>query len=157
MVVMGHPSAQNPKQVIQGLQLWRVGREEDQPQPWAMSSQQRGDLSRLFGTVEPGIVDEDDGLPSSGSRSTDERIAQGAERETIPAVSVQADRRAAAPIHGGKEVPFAIDPRGRDLPLPPGASSSGSGWAAEPAPFRPRRTDLPEAAGSFRAPRCGPF
>jgi hypothetical protein len=36
MVVMGHPSAQNPKQVIQGLQLWRVGREEDQLQPSAM-------------------------------------------------------------------------------------------------------------------------
>jgi hypothetical protein len=149
MVVMGHPSAQNPKQVIQGLQLWRVGREEDQPQPWAMSSQQRGDLSRLFGTVAPGIVDRDDGLPPSGPRSTDERIAQGAERETIPAVSVQADRRAAAPIHGGKEVPFATGSGLGSSAAAPGASSSGSGWAAEPALFRPRRTDLPEAAGSF--------
>jgi hypothetical protein len=158
MVVMGHPSAQNPKQVIQGLQLWRVGREEDQPQPWAMSSQQRGDLSRLFGTVEPGIVDENNGLPPSGPRSRDESIAQGAERETIPAVSVQADRRAAAPIHGGKEVPFAIGSRGRDLPLPPPSRpATGQGGQQGQLRFVLDVQIYPRRRAHFERLGAGPF
>jgi hypothetical protein len=45
MVVVSHPSTQNPKQVIQRLQLWRIGREEDQCQPGAMPVQERSDLS----------------------------------------------------------------------------------------------------------------
>jgi hypothetical protein len=59
MVVMGDPSAQDPKQVIQGLQLWRVGRQEGQLQPGAMPAQERRDLPGFVRTMEPGIVEED--------------------------------------------------------------------------------------------------
>lgn len=117
MVVVGHPSTQDSKQVIQGLELGRIGGEEDQFQPGAVPVQERRDLSRLVRAMEPSIVGEDDSLAPSGPRPVHEDIHQGAERETVPAIRVPSHRRAGAPIHGSKEVPFAIGPRGRDLPL----------------------------------------
>ena len=158
MVVMDHPSAQNPKQVIQGLQLWRVGREEDQLQPWPVPLQERSDLPRLVRAMEPGIVEKDDGLPPSAPRSTDKSIAQGAERETVPAVSVQTDRRAAAPIHGGKEVPFAIGSRSRDLPLPsPARPAAGQGGQQSQLRFVLDVQIYPRRRAEFERLGAGPF
>lgn len=83
MVVVGHPSTQDPKQVIQGLQLWRIGREEDQVQPGAMPLQERSDLSRLLRAMEPGIVGEHDGLAPTRPRPVHEDIHQGAEGQML--------------------------------------------------------------------------
>ncbi len=103
--------------MIQGLQLWRVRGQVDQLQPASMMSQQRGDVARLFGTVEVGIVCQDDRSTAPGSRSTHQRIAQGAEGEAIPPVGVTANDCAVAPVDGREEVPLAIGARGRDLGL----------------------------------------
>jgi hypothetical protein len=66
-----------------------------------------------------GIVEKDDGLSPASPRPVHEDIHQGAERETVPSLSVPTDRCAGPPVHGSKEMPFAIGPQGRDLPLPP--------------------------------------
>jgi hypothetical protein len=49
IVVLSHPSAQDPKQVIQRLQLWCIGREEDRCQPGAMPVQERSNPSHWSG------------------------------------------------------------------------------------------------------------
>lgn len=158
MVVVGHPSAQDSKRVIQGLELWRVGREEDQLQPWAVPMQERSDLPRLVGTMEPGIVEKEDGLPPSAPRAMDEGIAQGAARETISAVSVPTDRRAGAPVHGSKEMPFAIGSRGRDLPLrPPARPAAGQGGQQGQFRFILDVQIYPRRRADFERLGAGPF
>lgn len=103
--------------MIQGLQLWRVGREE-KPVPAKGQADDRmaaaeRDLSARW---NPALSTRDEGLSSTGLRPLHQDITQGAEGETVPAICVPLDRRTGAPLRGGKGT-FAIRARGRDLPL----------------------------------------
>lgn len=117
MVIVGHATPQDTKQMVQGLEFRGVRGQVDQFQPAAMALQQCGDLARFLRPVDVGVVDHHEGLAPSASGAPDEGIAQGTKRGGVAPVGIAAQGGAVPPIGGGKEMALPIGPGRRDLPL----------------------------------------
>ncbi len=122
VMIVGHLAAPRAEQVVQRLKFRRVGRREDQRQPRAVPVKQGRHQARFLGAMDARIVEHDHRTAAPAAGAPHQRLGQGTEGPSIPAIRVAAEGRAVAPINGGKEMALAVLPRGGDLAL---ASTQG--------------------------------